>query len=186
MQSLENHLLIAMPSLNGSFFDHAVVYVYEHHKHGALGLMINKPLQLTTDALLKQLDITVDSPDTFKSNHVLLGGPVMPKQGYILHSKQKKHWKKTQKITSDIHLTYSDDILMDLGTKNSPDNFLITMGYSGWSPHQLEQEIMDNSWLTLPNDMDFLFHIPLEERWNQAIAKLGFHPNSLSSNVGHA
>jgi len=184
VESLENHLLIAMPSLGDSYFNKTVTYICEHNDEGAMGLIINSPVNITLNELLAQLDADKDeSPEL--SQQVLTGGPVSPDRGFVLHSPQKA-WSSSLALSDEIMITTSKDILMSLGSEEAPEKFMVTLGYAGWGPGQLEQELQDNSWLTIPADSDILFHTPIEQRWKKSAEKIGIDMAHLSSDIGHA
>ncbi len=184
MENLENQLLIAMPSLNDSFFDKTVTYICEHNKEGAMGLIINLPVNLTLNELLSQINENVEEVPKLKEL-VLSGGPVSQDRGFVLHSPQNC-WHSSLALTDNIMITTSKDILMALGTEKAPNEFIVTLGYAGWGPGQLEQEIRENSWLTTPADTDIVFNTPAELRWKKATDRLGFDITHLSSDIGHA
>ena len=184
MDSLENHLLIAMPTLKDSYFDKTVTYICEHNDEGAMGLIINVPVSVTVNDLLAQLD--EDLPDYPELKQlVLTGGPVSKDRGFVLHSPQSG-WSSSLSLSEDVMITTSKDILIALGSDKAPEKFMVTLGYAGWGPGQLEQEIQDNSWLTTLSDTDILFNTPIEDRWQKAAEKLGVDIAHLSSDVGHA
>lgn len=184
MDSLENHLLIAMPSLGGSFFNRTVTYICEHNEEGAMGLIINLPVNVTLNELLSQLDADKKNLPELEQM-VLTGGPVSPDRGFVLHSPQSC-WSSSLALSDEVMITTSKDILMALGTELSPPDYLVTLGYAGWGPGQLEQEIQENSWLTTPADSDILFKTPIENRWQKAAQQLGIDIAHLSSDIGHA
>ena len=193
MDSLENQLLIAMPTLGDPYFDKTVIYICEHNNEGAMGLIINLPINLSLDQLLAQLkdelgsqDINVKNEYTEKlEQRVLSGGPVASERGFVLHSPQSC-WSSSLTLSSEIMITTSKDILLSLGTKAAPDNYMVTLGYAGWGPGQLEEELKANSWLTTPADSDILFNTPIEQRWKKATEKLGIDIAHLSSDIGHS
>lgn len=184
MINLENQLLIAMPALNGSYFNRSVIYVCEHNEDGAMGLIINLPIDLTLNELLAHIEADVES-NPIMSQKVLTGGPVSTQRGFVLHSPQMG-WKSSLTLSSDIMITTSKDILMALGTDQAPDKFLVTLGYAGWSAGQLEEEIQANSWLTTDADKDILFNTPIDQRWKKAAETLGIDIAHLSNEIGHA
>ncbi|MFD2168318.1 YqgE/AlgH family protein [Thalassotalea euphylliae] len=184
MESLENQLLIAMPSMEDSFFHRTVTYICEHNDEGAMGLIINLPVNLTLNELLVQIE--ADKPKIPSLEQlVLTGGPVAQQRGFVLHSPQSG-WSSSLALSDEVMITTSKDILMALGTEQAPPEFIVTLGYAGWGPGQLEQEIRDNSWLTTPADNEILFHTPVEQRWQKATEKLGIDLAHLSSDIGHA
>jgi len=184
MESLENQLLIAMPSLGDPYFSKTVTYICEHNDEGAMGLIINVPVNITLNELLAQLDADLEQNPKL-DQQVLTGGPVAQQRGFVLHSPQKG-WSSSLALSDDVMITTSKDILLALGTDDAPEHFMVTLGYAGWGPGQLEQEIKDNSWLTTPADSEILFDTPIEQRWKKATEKLGIDLAHLSSDVGHA
>ncbi len=184
MESLENQFLIAMPSLNDPYFNKTVTYICEHNDDGAMGLIINLPVNLTLNELLAQLDEKKDELPEL-AQQVLTGGPVSTDRGFVLHSPQPG-WRSSLALSDELMITTSKDILMALGSDKAPEHYMVTLGYAGWGPGQLEQEIQANSWLTMPADSDILFNTPIEQRWQKATEKLGIDLAHLSSDVGHA
>ena len=184
MDSLENHLLIAMPSLDDSMFNKTVTYICEHNDEGAMGLIINLPVNITLNELLAEIDADKETSPKLEQQ-VLTGGPVSPSRGFVLHSPQGC-WTSSLALSSEVMITTSKDILEALGTTKEPSQYMVTLGYAGWGPGQLEQEISANSWLTTPADNEILFETPIEERWKKATEKLGIDIAHLSSDIGHA
>jgi len=184
MESLENQFLIAMPAMGDPYFNKTVTYICEHNDDGAMGLIINLPVEMTLNELLSQIDENKSSVPSLEQT-VLTGGPVATQRGFVLHSPQDC-WSSSLKLSDDVMITTSKDILMALGTELQPENFMVTLGYAGWGPGQLEQEILDNSWLTVPADNQILFNTPIEQRWQKATEKLGIDLAHLSTDVGHA
>lgn len=184
MDNLENQLLIAMPALDDSYFKNTVTYVCEHNDEGAMGLIINLPVNLTIGELLTQINDDTIKTNTL-TNKVLSGGPVAQDRGFVLHSPQNC-WSSSLALSDDVMITTSKDILLSLGTKHAPTQYLVTLGYAGWGPGQLEEELKENAWLTAPADTEILFHTPSELRWQRATEKLGFDISHLSSDIGHA
>lgn len=179
--SLRDHFLIAMPTLNGSIFSHTITYICDHSEDGAMGLVINQPLNISMTDIFKQLDIEGDENET----PVLCGGPVQPERGFILHSPEKS-WSSSLAVSSDIMLTASRDIIEAIASKEGPAKSLVALGYAGWSAGQLEDEISANSWLTLPADCNIVFDTPIEQRWAMVAQNLGIDLNLISSSAGHA
>lgn len=184
MDSLENQLLIAMPTLGDPYFNKTVTYICEHNDEGAMGLIINLPVNVTLNELLEQIEANVEDNPILEQK-VLTGGPVSPQRGFVLHSPQDC-WSTSLSLSDDIMITTSKDILMALGTDEAPDMFIVTLGYAGWGPGQLEQELQNNAWLTTTADSKILFKTPIEQRWKKATEKLGIDIAHLSSDVGHA
>ena len=184
MDSLENQLLIAMPSLGDSYFSKTVTYICEHNEEGAMGLIINIPVNITLNELLSQLDNEMENSPKLEQL-VLSGGPVSQQRGFVLHSPQDG-WSSSLALSKEVMITTSKDILLALGTEDAPEKFVVTLGYAGWGPGQLEQEILENSWLTTPADSDILFNTPIEQRWKKSAEKIGVNVAHLSSEIGHA
>lgn len=181
---LTHQFLIAMPALTDPNFFQTVVYISEHNPNGALGLVINRPLNLSLGQLLEHLEITTHRSDIV-TMPVYSGGPVQPEQGFVLHS-PVGHWSATLHVTDQIGITTSRDILQATADGQGPGHLLVALGYAGWGPGQLEQELVENAWLSSPADFDLLFHTPSEQRWLAAAALLGIDLNLLSTDAGHA
>ncbi|AZQ84922.1 YqgE/AlgH family protein [Colwellia sp. Arc7-635] len=184
MDSFENQLLIAMPSLDDSYFNKTVTYICEHNAEGAMGLIINLPINVTLNELLVQIDEDKEHAPEL-SQQVLTGGPVSQDRGFVLHSTQLG-WNSSLALSKEVMITTSKDILMALGTDQAPEKYMVTLGYAGWGPGQLEEEIKANSWLLTPADDDIVFDTPIEQRWKKATEKLGFDLAHLSNEIGHA
>ena len=185
--SLKNHFLIAMPNLGDPNFYHTVTYICEHNEDGAMGIVINRPAALTLNELLPQMGMT---PDPKYMDHVVLeGGPVEPEHGFLIHTPRGK-WQSSMAISDEITLTTSRDILESFTTINTdsscPEKFIIALGYAGWGTNQLEQEILDNSWLTVPANEEILFDLSYSDRWQAAATILGVDLSQLTSQAGHA
>ncbi|WP_033082827.1 YqgE/AlgH family protein [Colwellia psychrerythraea] len=215
MISLENQLLIAMPALGDPYFNKTVTYICEHNEEGAMGLIINLPVNITLSELLEQIEPEKDEKSRDECDRtsndiddnsnltdnierhrvtdltnsleqlVLSGGPIAQQRGFVLHSSQTG-WSSSLALSKELMITTSKDILMALGTEKAPEQFMVTLGYAGWGPGQLEQELQANSWLTTPADSDILFKTPIEQRWKKATEKLGIDLAHLSSDIGHA
>ena len=187
--SLTNHFLIAMPNLLDPNFQQTVTYICEHNEEGTMGIIINRPTNITLADLCEQLDITIDDPE-LENYPIYNGGPVETERGFILHS-PLGDWESTLAITRDIGLTMSIDIIQAIAgdpdiDKPAPENYIITLGYAGWGEDQVEDEILENSWLSVPANSDILFHTPVEQRWTAAVEKMGINLQQLSTDVGHA
>ena len=187
MESLKNHFLIAMPTMDDPYFSRSVTYICEHDDQGAMGLIINQPIgQLSVSQLLKKMELAdfgKDKPDL--NSPVYHGGPVSPERGFVLHKSQMP-WSSSIQVSDELTITTSKDILQVLGTEATPEKFLITLGYAGWTAGQLEDEIKANSWLTIEADLEILFNTPPEDRWEAATKKLGFDIWQLASHAGHS
>lgn len=185
MHSLQNHLLVAMPRLDKTFFEKSVVYITGHDKDGAVGFMIQRPMQLQVHGLLEKMSLRNPQAKTLKQA-VLLGGPMMLERGVIIHTATVTNWQTSQIIAPDVLITTSHDLLCHLGGERTPAAYMIALGYAGWTANQLETEIANNLWLTLPVTHDLLFHTPHAQRWHAAMHTIGFSANHLSNEIGHA
>ncbi|MEM0910650.1 MAG: YqgE/AlgH family protein [Pseudomonadota bacterium] len=185
VDTLQNHFLVAMPSLADSYFERSVTLIIEHNDEGAMGLVINQPSQMTFRELVMQADEEAIIVDDKSEKLVNMGGPVHQDRGFVLHSSQPG-WSSSVELSSEIMLTTSKDILSHLASDTGPQKTLVALGYAGWSPGQLEQEIQENSWLTLPFDMEILFDVPIQEKWQAAMSKLGVAVWQISAQGGHA
>ena len=185
--SLKGHLLIAMPSLNDPFFARSVTYLCEHNEDGAMGLMLNNPVKLTLAELLNQIESvkrdSYDQPALTQS--VLSGGPVDPERGFVLHTTQTG-WSASQPLDEHLMITTSKDVLEVLGTEDEPTKYKVALGYAGWTAGQLEQELVENSWLTIPADESLIFDTPTEDLWEEATRRLGIDVWQISPDAGHA
>ncbi|MGK0440865.1 MAG: putative transcriptional regulator [Pseudohongiellaceae bacterium] len=183
--NLTGHFLIAMPSLNDSAFGNTITYICEHNEQGAMGLVINHPLQLNLDDVFAHLNI--EDITTAHTDHILAGGPVQTERGFVLHEQQSNlQWEGTQTIADDICLTTSQDILTDIAHNKGPEHSLVALGYAGWGAGQLEEEIAQNAWLTTPADNDIIFRTPIERRASAAAAQLGIDLTLISPQAGHS
>ena len=187
--SLTNHLIIAMPLLNDPNFEQSVSYICEHNNEGAMGIVINRPIDVTFADLCDQLDIEITDNDV-TDYPIFEGGPVEIERGFILHTPLGE-WESTLEVTKDIGLTMSQDIIEAIANGFDSDNkppkhFLITLGYAGWSEDQIEDEIAENIWLNVEATQDILFNTPIENRWTASAAALGINLQTLSSDIGHA
>jgi putative transcriptional regulator len=183
-QSLSNHFLIAMPALDDPNFHHTTTYICEHDEDGALGVVINRPLNMRIIDILKYMDIEPGS-DEISSRPVYMGGPVQSDRGFVLHE-PAGDWEATLKVTDKIGITSSRDILQAMAAGEGPDKAIVTLGYAGWGAGQLEQELAANTWLSGPASSNIVFDTPSEERWMAAAALLGVDLNLISSDTGHA
>jgi putative transcriptional regulator len=186
MQSvnLTHQFLIAMPAMADPHFSKTLTYICEHNEQGALGLVVNRPLEMTLSKLLDQVNIEVSA-----KNCALLpvhyGGPVQIDRGFVLHEPIGT-WQSTLAINSEIGLTTSKDILEAVAAGSGPARLLITLGYAGWAPGQLEHELAQNAWLTVAARDDIIFELPSEQRLPAAMEMLGVSYASLSEGAGHA
>lgn len=182
--NLTHHFLIAMPTMVDTLFSKTLTYICEHNEQGALGLVINRPTDLTLMNLFKQLGIpqTVSEAEAIP---VLFGGPVQLDCGFVLHH-PIGNWQSTLVVNKEVGLTTSLDILKAIANAEGPDQILIAMGYAGWAAGQIEHELAQNAWLTVPATADVLFGLPSEERLPAAMQLLGIQDANISNEVGHA
>lgn len=182
--NLTHHFLIAMPTMVDTVFSKTLTYICEHNEQGALGLVINRPTDLTLMNLFKQLGIpqTVSEVEAIP---VLFGGPVQLDCGFVLHH-PIGNWQSTLVVNKEVGLTTSLDILKAIANAEGPDQILIAMGYAGWAAGQIEHELAQNAWLTVPATADVLFGLPSEERLPAAMQLLGIQDANISNEVGHA
>ncbi|RUO75206.1 YqgE/AlgH family protein [Idiomarina seosinensis] len=185
MESLQNHFLIATPTMNDPLFKRSVTYICEHNDEGAMGLIVNQPANLNVTTLLDKLEIIYPEASDNLTGPVFQGGPVGQERGFVIHPPQE-NWRSSLKMSDDIMVTTSRDILEALGSSAAPLKFILTLGYAGWEAGQLEEELAENSWLAIPADADILFNTPVSERWQKATEKLGFDVWQLGPDVGHA
>lgn len=183
--SLRNHFLIAMPGLVDRHFAHSITYLCEHSDTGAMGIVVNRPLELSFDDIFEHLEIA-DFPH-HHPQQVLAGGPVQTERGFVIHRPcRERTWQSTLEITSQICLTTSRDILDAIARDEGPQDSLIALGYAGWGPGQLEQELSANAWLSLPADASVMFEVATESRAQAAAARHGINLDLLSSSFGNA
>jgi len=182
--NLTDHFLIAMPNMVDPRFSRTLTYVCEHNDQGALGLVVNRPLDMTLSALLAQVDVSHVAP-MLQKIPVHFGGPVQVDRGFVLHQ-PVGDWQSTLTINGRIGLTTSKDVLVAVGSGEGPTKLLVTLGYAGWAPGQLENELAQNAWLTVQAAPEVIFDLPCEERLPAAMQLLGIDFARLSEQVGHA
>lgn len=186
--NLQHHFLIAMPGLIDPLFRRAVVYICEHHDNGAMGIIVNKVMDnLTVENILKRLNITPTPRDESiqLDNPVYIGGPLGGDRGFILHSTTQAFASSIQ-VSAETVITTSRDVLETLGTTDQPASVIVALGYASWDKRQLEQEIKNNAWLTVPADVNILFHTPVHRRWQSAAKLLGVDIETMPAIAGHA
>jgi putative transcriptional regulator len=181
--NLTNQFLIAMPGLADPFFARTVSYLCQHNAEGALGIIVNRPLELTLADIMEQMEITVNDPDIGRLP-VYFGGPVQPERGFVLHEPGGR-WNSTLKVSESLCLTTSRDILEAAGSGKGPQHILVALGYAGWGKGQLEREITENSWLNAPADSSILFSRPAADRWKAAAELMGVDISLLTAQAGH-
>jgi putative transcriptional regulator len=208
---LSHHFLIAMPGLEDPVFAKSVVYLCEHSERGAMGLIINKPGELSLKHLFDKVELPLHREDLLQSN-VLHGGPVQTERGFVLHepmleadsedsesskqpseasteetvSKTNSIYASTLSVPGGLAMTTSKDVLEAMSNGSGPKRVLVTLGYASWGEGQLESEIGENSWLTVEADPAVIFDTPIEKRYEKALALLGLQPWMLSTVAGHA
>lgn len=185
MQNYQNHFLVAMPSMDDPRFKRSVTYICEHNEHGAMGIVINHPLDVKVADLLKQLDIEFNTDSPAAHAYVCSGGPVQHDRGFVLHT-AKDGYSSSMHLTDDLMVTTSKDILIDLTTDQAPEKFILALGFAGWEQGQLEQEMADNAWLMIPADNGIIFDLSHAEKWQSATAKIGIQTWQLTNEAGHA
>ena len=182
--NLTNQLLIAMPGMLDPNFSTTVTLICEHNEDGALGIVINRPLDLKLGGLFDQLDVTDADPEAAESP-VLSGGPVGPERGFVLHNPGLS-FENSLAVSDAIQLTLSRDVIDAMATGKGPEKSIVALGYAGWESGQLEQEMLDNSWLNVPATPQIVFDTPFADRWKQAAQAIGIDISRLSPEAGHA
>lgn len=180
---LSNQFLLAMPGMVGGEFAGTVIYVCEHSEKGALGLVINRPTDLTLGTLFEKIDLKLEIAPG-RDAPVFFGGPVHTDRGFVLHSPVGKYTSSID--LGDLALTTSRDVLQAVAEGSGPDKLLVTLGYAGWGAGQLENEIAQNAWLTVQADARIIFGVPPEQRYPAALGLLGIDPVMLAGEAGHA
>lgn len=192
--NLTHHFLIAMPGLEDAAFARSVVYLCEHSERGALGLIINKPTDITLKGLFDKVDLSLRREDLGREP-VFQGGPVQTERGFVLHEPMPDEgrsttdgsaYASTMVIPGGLAMTTSKDVLEALSTGAGPRRVLITLGYSSWGGGQLESELAENAWLTVAADLSVIFDTPAPERYDRALSLLGLEVWMLSPSAGHA
>lgn len=191
--NLTHHFLIAMPGLEDEAFAKSVVYLCEHSPRGAMGLVINKPSDISLQALFDKVDLPLRRADLSESP-VFQGGPVQTERGFVLHEAfissdidpSESVYASTMAIPGGLEMTTSKDVLEALSTGAGPRRVLVSLGYSAWGEGQLEAELGENSWLTVEADLGVIFDTPVAERYDQALLLLGLQSWMLSPEAGHA
>jgi len=185
---LTNQFLIAMPGMGGEAFERSVVYLCEHNEKGALGLVINKPIDIKLKNLFEKVELKLDREE-LAEQPVFFGGPVSTERGFVLHDKRGEQalpYNSTLSVPGGLDMTTSKDVLEALADGSGPHRVLITLGYSGWDAGQLEDELGRNGWLTVDADPAVIFDTPVDKRYDRALSLLGIDPRMLSQEAGHA
>ena len=186
-----NQFLIAMPSLREGTFAGTVIYLCEHNEKGALGLVINKPIDITLKNLFEKVELSLDRPE-LAASPVYFGGPVQTERGFVLHERlggeagQGGHYNSSLQIPGGLEMTTSKDVLEALSSGAGPKKLLVTLGYSGWGAGQLEDEMSRNGWINVEAERGIIFDTPVEQRYDKALLLLGIASGTLSQQAGHA
>ena len=186
--SLANHFLIAMPAMADPNFSRTLTYICEHNEDGAIGIIVNRPMDMNLAGLFDRVSIPLDDGEAearFAGLPVYFGGPVQTDRGFVLH-RPAGHWQSSLNVSEKIALTSSRDILQSMGSTGEPAEVLVSLGYAGWTAGQLEWELSQNSWLTVEADPGIIFMTPPEERLPAAMQLLGVDFARLSDVAGHA
>jgi putative transcriptional regulator len=185
LATLSNQLLIAMPAMRDPNFARGVAFVCQHNEDGAMGLLVNRLSEYRLGDVLAQMNLSSDIGEV-NDAPVLIGGPVQPERGFVLHA-PAGNWESSFHISDRISVTTSRDILIAMASGEGPERAVVALGYAGWSPGQLERELLDNAWLTVAAPENLLFDTPLDERWDASAALLGVTSMAqLTDYAGHA
>jgi len=186
--NLTNQFLIAMPGMGDETFAGAVVYLCEHTENGALGLVINKPIDIKLRSLFERVELTLDRED-LADTPVYFGGPVQTERGFVLHERNPdtaEPYSSSLSIPGGLEMTTSKDVLEAMSSGAGPKRVLVTLGYAGWGAGQLEDELGRNGWLNVNAEPDVIFDTPVDQRYQKALSLLGIQPGNLSLGAGHA
>ena len=185
-QYLKGNIICALPQLDDIFFSKSIIYLTHHNKDGAVGIVLNyKVMTIKGAQLFKKLNIENVSRNLETDFLFHIGGPLNQNNGFILHSKDY-HSQNTTNVTKQVKLTCSTQIISDIAQNKGPEQFFISLGYSGWGPGQLEDEIKKNSWININEELDLLFEIDSEKKWKNALQKTGIDFSKLSNYFGNA
>lgn len=181
---LDHQMLIAMPGMVDGNFAGSVTLLCQHNEHGAIGITINRLSDFSLGEILAQLHIDC-ADEHIRNLPVLEGGPVAPDRGFVLHT-PKAGYESSMQVSDDIMVTTSRDILAAIAAGQGPGKFLVALGYAGWGGGQLEGEMRQNAWLTVEADSDIVFDMPLPNRFEGALGRLGIRIDRLHHEGGHA
>ena len=182
--SLANHFLIAMPAMVDPNFSRTLTYICEHNEQGAMGVVINRPIEMTLTELFDQINLELaDEPLGHAAVH--FGGPVQIERGFVLHQ-PVGHWQSSIAVSHDTALTTSRDILEACANGSGPQKLLVSLGYAGWTAGQLEAELAQNAWLSVEAEDSIIFDLPFDQKLGAAMRLLGVDFASLSEEAGHA
>ena len=182
--TLANQLLIALPALADPNFSRSVALVCQHDEEGAMGVVVNRASEYTLGEVFRQMGIDSDD-DGLKARQVLAGGPVHPERGFVIHDGVRE-WDSSLAIADGLYVTTSRDVLEAMARGEGPRSATVALGCAGWGAGQLEHELVENSWLTVPADAELLFRLPLDARWQAAAGRIGVDLARLADYSGHA
>ena len=182
--NLTDHFLIAMPAMDDPYFSKSLIYIAEHNEQGALGIIVNRPIDMNLATLFEKIDLPFESV-SLANLPVLFGGPVQTDRGFVLH-RPVGEWQSTLAVNQEIGLTTSRDVLQSVARDGEPREIMVSLGYPGWGAGQLEHELAQNAWLTVPASAHILFDTPCEERLPSAMEILGIDFANLAEQAGHA
>lgn len=183
--SLTGHFLIAMPGLGDPNFARGITFICQHNEEGAMGLVVNRLSDYKLGDVLQQMNMPCERVEV-AATPVLMGGPVQPERGFVLHAPGTREWDSSYRVNDMLTVTTSRDILAAMADGGGPERALVALGYAGWGAGQLEQELRENAWLTVQADQRILFETALDERWGAAVALVGINPANLASYYGRA
>lgn len=181
---LDQQMLIAMPGMLDPNFVRSVTLLCQHTEEGAIGITINRLSRFSLGEILEQLDIRCEDPD-LRSMPVLEGGPVNADRGFVVHT-PVDGFESSLALNEEIMVTTSRDVLAAIADGRGPSRFVVALGYAGWGDGQLESELRENAWLSVPIDSAIVFDLPLDDRWRQAVSRLGVGVENLHGVGGHA
>jgi putative transcriptional regulator len=181
---LTNQFLIAMPSLADPNFHRTVTFLCAHNSEGAMGIVINRPLSLSLGEIFAHMEIPLSGSDVH-TMPVCQGGPVQKERGFVIH-RPPGSWDAVLPVGEDVAVATSRDILTAIASGEGPEEIVVALGYAGWGAGQLERELGENAWLSVPASTDILFEAPFEKRWEMAVQMLGVDLSRLSGDAGHA
>ena len=186
MQSfdLTDHFLIAMPAMDDPYFSKSLIYIAEHNDQGALGIIVNRPIDMSLATLFEKIDVPFETLG-MANLPIFFGGPVQTDRGFVLH-RPVGEWQSTLAVNQDVGLTSSRDVLQAVARDGQPHEIMVTLGYSGWGAGQIAHELAQNAWLTVPADPHILFELPYEDRLPSAMEILGIDFKNLAVKAGHA
>ena len=182
--SLANRLLVALPALHDPNFARSVTLLCQHDGDGAMGVVVNRISEYTLGEVFRQMGIASDD-EALQARAVLAGGPVHPERGFVIHDGDGE-WDSSLEIGDGLRLTTSRDVLEAMARGDGPSQAVVALGCAGWGAGQLEQELVDDSWLMVPNRREVLFELPLEQRWQAAAGSIGVDLVNYASHSGHA